>query len=126
MTGQQATLSVPYTVTYAICPVMRLVYLAGHKESISVFMCGAVGVNWSTGVPVTAVSLNGGTVPSNQLTGNTRFLWVPTKVPAGFPPQPFLRVYAYLMKPLPAGQYTLVLTVAGDPLSHQVTFTVKS
>jgi hypothetical protein len=124
--GQQATLSVPYTVTYAICPVMRLVYRAGHQESIAVYLCGAAGVNWSTGVRVTAVSLNGGTVPPNQLTGNTRFLWVPTKVPAGFPPLPFLRVYAYLMNPLPAGQYTLAITVAGDPVSHQVTFAVKS
>jgi hypothetical protein len=38
----------------------------------------------------------------------------------------FLRIYAYLMAAQAAGQHTLVVTVSGDPVPHQITFTVKT
>ena len=65
-------------------------------------------------------------MPSNKLTGNTTFLWVPSKLPSTIPSLPFLRIYAYLMTPQTVGQHTLVVTVSGDPIPHQITFTVKT
>jgi hypothetical protein len=125
--GVQATLAIPYTVTYGICSPLPLSSKVGQPVAIAIYLCGFKGGNQSSGqVTITALSLDGGKVPNNQLTGNTAFLWVPSKLPSNFPPLPFLRIYAYLMKAQTVGQHTLVVTVSGDPIPHQITFTVKA
>ena len=69
----QSTLTIPYTVTYGICPVIRLQSKAGQPVPIAVYLCGAGGANRSTGAAVTVLSLDGGKAPHNQLTGTTAF-----------------------------------------------------
>jgi hypothetical protein len=124
--GVQSTLTIPYTVTYGACSALNLPVQGGSQVPIALYACNAAGVDVSSGATMTAVTLDGGPVPPNQLTGDNTFLWVPSVLPKNFPTLPFLRVYAYLMKPQAVGTHTLVVTISGDPIPHTIMFNVKT
>jgi hypothetical protein len=126
--GNAASQSVPYTVTYNVCPLYDPTQAkqAGSDYPITLQLCDAQGANVSAaGLAVTAVSItgpDGATQPpaaAGSANPGNAFRYDPTLGGTGG--------YIYNLKTagLAPGTYTLSFTVAGDPVTHTAQFVVR-
>jgi hypothetical protein len=107
---------VSYEVSYAICQVLPPTQVLA-AVLFTIAPCNAAG-QWATSAPtVTAVSVDGTAKPVSALPDpSNAFLFIP-----------FVNVDTYLLSvsKLAAGSHTLQVTVAGDPVTHSIAFSVK-
>lgn len=116
--GNVTTVTVSYTVGYALCQVAAPTQVL-QTVLFSVYLCNASGTDVTTKTTtITAVSVDGSTKPVPVPTSEGySFLFVPT-------PKAF-ETYLLNVQSLAAGSHTLLVTVANDPVTHSIAFTVK-
>jgi hypothetical protein len=126
--GNAASRSVPYTVSYNICPLydQTKAVQSGATIPIKLQLCDAQGANASaSSIVVTAMTITGPdgtpllpTAAGGADPGNA-FRYDPTLGGTGG------YIYHLSTTGLATGTYTLSFTVAGDPVTHTVQFQVR-
>ena len=112
--GQVTTVTYTYLVTYKICNFVGPIGPFGTIVLFTVTLCNYTGTNvGSSSIAVTALNVDGTTAPKPVL--KNTFLFVGAKVYA----------YAMLSTGLAKGSHVLNVSVAGDPVTHALNFTLK-
>ncbi|GEM_PF-1894890 len=112
--GNSAQTTVSYSAGYGVCPRFDAgqPFKMGTIFDIKVQLCDATKKNLSSpAIPLTVLSLTGPAGKAN---------------PGAFTYQPADSSYTLTLsgRTMPAGQYKLSFTAAGDPVQHDLTFTV--
>ena len=103
-----------YVVTYKLCNFIGPVEPLGVAVIFSVTLCNYSGTNvGSSSLAITALNIDG----TKTLKAGSTFAWSSA-----------LKVYAYAMATsgLTSGSHVLNVSVTGDPVTHPLSFTVKS
>ena len=113
-TGVTTAQTYTYVVTYKLCNFIGPVEPLGIAVVFSVTLCNYSGTNvGSSGLTITALNIDG----TKTLKAGSTFSWSSA-----------FKVYAYAMSTsgLTTGSHVLNVSVTGDPVTHPLSFTVKS
>ena len=112
--GVTTTRTYTYVVTYKLCNFIGPIEPLGVAVIFSVTLCNYSGTNvGSSSLAITALNIDG----TKTLKAGSTFAWSSA-----------FKVYAYAMATsgLTSGSHVLNVSVTGDPVTHPLSFTVKS